>query len=387
MSDSFTEVTREGWLSRIGGSIKGVLVGGAFFVGSFPLLVWNEGRAVKTARSLEEGAGAVVSVAAANVEPGREGRLVHASGEATTTETLADPDFGVSVPALRLQRVVEMYQWKQEEKSETRNKIGGGTETVRTYSYTKTWSERPIDSERFELPGGHQNPAALPFESRGWTAQRVTLGAYRLSEDQVARLDRTEPVSVGASALPPAMSRKVRAVAGQNMFYSGSDPASPAIGDVRVTFKKTPPAVVSVVARQVGDTFEPYRARAGGTVDLLEYGQKSADAMFQAAQEANATLTWIVRAGGFIVMFLGLLLVFKPISVLGDVIPILGTLLGAGVAIFAGAVSAALSLITIAISWLFFRPLVAIALLLVAGGAMAGFTWLAAQRRKTPAAA
>jgi hypothetical protein len=109
--------------------------------------------------------------------------------------------------------------------------------------------------------------------------------------------------------------------------------------------------------------------------------------MFQAAQAANTTLTWILRAGGFLVMFLGLTLMFKPIAVFGDVIPIVGTLLGAGLAVFAGAVAAALSLITIAISWLAFRPLVGIALLLLAGGVVAGLTYLAAQRRKTPAAA
>ncbi len=72
----------------------------------------------------------------------------------------------------------------------------------------------------------------------------------------------------------------------------------------------------------------------------------------------------------------------------GDVIPIVGTLLGAGLAVFAGAVAAALSLVTIAISWLFYRPLVGILLLLVAGGAIAGLMYLSAQRKRAqPAAA
>ena len=57
MPDSMTEVTSQSWFSRIVESIKSVLVGGAFFVLSFPVLFWNEGRAVRTAKSLEEGAG------------------------------------------------------------------------------------------------------------------------------------------------------------------------------------------------------------------------------------------------------------------------------------------------------------------------------------------
>ena len=107
MADDYTEVTSQGWGSRIMESIKGVLVGGAFFVGSFPLLIWNEGRAIKTARSLEEGAGAVVSVPADRVDAGNQGKLLHVSGQATTSETLADSDFGVSANAIHLKRVVE----------------------------------------------------------------------------------------------------------------------------------------------------------------------------------------------------------------------------------------------------------------------------------------
>lgn len=385
--DSYTEVTSQGWGSRIMESIKGVLVGGLFFVGSFPLLFWNEGRAVKTARSLEEGAGAVMSVPADRVDPGNQGKLLHVSGEAATSETLSDTQFGVSAPAIRLERVVEMYQWKEDEKSETKNKIGGGTETVKTYTYRKTWSEDLIDSDRFKQGDSHSNPAAKPFESSSWTARTVTLGAYRLSEGQVGRLDKKEPVSLDGVKVPAPVAEKAKPVAEKDQLYVSRDPASPAIGDARITFKAVRPATVSVVARQVGDSFEPYLAKAGGSVDLLEYGQKSADAMFQAAQAANTTLTWILRGGGFLLMFLGLVMVFKPIAVFGDVIPIVGTLLGAGLAVFAGAVAAALSLVTIAISWLVYRPLIGILLLLLAGAAVAGLTYLAGKRKAAPAAA
>ena len=51
-----------GWLSRIVESIKGVLVGLVLIIVSIIVLFWNEGRAVRTARSLEEGAKVVVSV-------------------------------------------------------------------------------------------------------------------------------------------------------------------------------------------------------------------------------------------------------------------------------------------------------------------------------------
>lgn len=386
--DSFTQVTSQGWGSRLMESIKGVLVGGAFFLGAFPLLVWNEGRAVKTARSLEEGAGAVVSVSADRVDAGNQGKLVHVSGDATTAETLADPDFAVSAPAIRLKRAVEMFQWKEDTKSETRNKLGGGTETVKTYSYRKTWDDDLISSSGFEHPDGHQNPGDKPFPDHEWTADTVKLGGFRLSSSQVGRLDKWETVTVDSAAkVPAATAARATLVPNQNQFYVGKDAANPAIGDARITFKAVRPAVVSLVARQVNDSFESYLAKAGGTVDLLEYGPKSAESMFQAAQDANSTLTWILRGVGFFIMFLGLVLVFKPISTFGDVIPIVGTLLGAGLAVFAGVVALALSLITIAISWLVFRPVLGIGLLVLAAGAIAGLIYMSKSKKAAPATA
>jgi len=55
MSDSYTETTQKSWASRIGESIKGVLIGLVLIVGSVIGLFWNEGRAVQTAKSLAEG--------------------------------------------------------------------------------------------------------------------------------------------------------------------------------------------------------------------------------------------------------------------------------------------------------------------------------------------
>ena len=55
MSDSFSSVSTDSWFSRIGKSISGVLIGIVLFLVAFPLLWWNEGRAVKTANGLKQG--------------------------------------------------------------------------------------------------------------------------------------------------------------------------------------------------------------------------------------------------------------------------------------------------------------------------------------------
>jgi hypothetical protein len=361
------------------------LFGLVLFVVAFPILFWNEGRAVRTARSLEEGAGVVVSVPAETVDAGKEGKLVHLTGQATTTDTLTDNEFGVHANAIKLLRKVEMYQWEEEKKSETKKKLGGGEETVTTYTYKKDWSDHPIDSSDFKEPRGHENPGAFEFEAANHVARKVTLGAFTLSDAIVQKLDNAEPLAVDAATLPAPV--KSRAKASGSGYYLGEDPASPTIGDLKVAFEVVKPATISVVARQVKDTFESYQAQAGDAILLVKYGTLSAEAMFQAAQRENAILTWILRGIGWFMMFLGLVMIFRPIAVFGDVIPLVGTMLGAGIGVFAGLTSIVLSLVTIAIAWLFFRPLLAIGLLVLAVGGLAALIMLGLKRKRAAGAA
>ena len=44
MSDTFTEVTSQSWFGRIGGAIKGILIGFILLIVGVGLLFWNEGR-------------------------------------------------------------------------------------------------------------------------------------------------------------------------------------------------------------------------------------------------------------------------------------------------------------------------------------------------------
>lgn len=158
MPDSFVETTSTSWLSRIGQSIVGVLLGLVFVIGSIILLFWNEGRAVQTERSLSEGSQVVVDVAPAPIDPGNEGKLIHVSGDAKATAPIIDRTFGVSTVALHLLRVAEMYQWEEDKHQETHKTLGGSEETVTTYTYKKVWSDRAIDSQAFRHPEGHANP-------------------------------------------------------------------------------------------------------------------------------------------------------------------------------------------------------------------------------------
>ena len=161
VSESYTETSQKLWISRIGESIKGVLTGLALIAAATLLLFWNEGRAVQTARSLDEGTGLVATVDTGRVDPANEAKLVHVSGDIKAGSKVVDPEFGISADGLRLVRTVEMYQWKEESKTETRKNLGGSEETVTTYSYHRVWSDSHIDSSRFRRPEGRSNPEML----------------------------------------------------------------------------------------------------------------------------------------------------------------------------------------------------------------------------------
>jgi hypothetical protein len=371
MSDSFSVTSSQSWFSRILGSIKSVLVGLAMFVLAFPVLFWNEGRAVQTARSLEEGAGAVVSVKADAVDAANEGKLVHVTGPVTTEGVLADPEFGVEAEGVKLVRTVEMFQWKEEEKSETKKKLGGGEETVKTYSYEKTWSADVIDSSSFQQSEGHENPGGFPIEASSVVADPVHVGAFTLSAEQVDQLNNGQELPVTDAMLeqvPEPLFSQVQV--SQGRFYMGEDPASAQVGDVRISFQVVKPDTLSLVGVQSGETFAAYQAEAGDAILLVEEGTQTSAQMFATAQSRNTVMTWILRGGGFLLMFIGLLAIFKPISVFADVVPLFGTMLGAGLGVFAFLLAFALSILTIAVSWIFVRPLLGIALLVLALGGL-----------------
>ncbi|HYM62197.1 MAG TPA: TMEM43 family protein [Thermoanaerobaculia bacterium] len=386
MSDSFSVTTSQSWFGRLFESIKSVLFGGILFIVSFPLLFWNEGRAVRTARSLTEGLGAVVSVPVDAVAPGNEGKLVHVSGAVKTDKPVVDDELAIQADAVKLFRNVEMYQWKQSEHSETRKKLGGGSETVTTYDYKLEWAKGRIDSESFKKPEGHENPPAPAFDSKSFVADPVRVGAFTMSKEQIDKLGGAvdfpveagaeEKVSKEAAAKLSSQKDRMPLMAKDGKFYSGmyvNGAPAPKLGDLRISFQVIKPATVSLVGVQTAQSFAPFQAKAGDSILLVEDGTHTAAEMFKTAQEQNKVLTWILRVVFFFMMFLGLFLFFRPIAVFADVVPLVGTMLGAGIGLFAFLGAAVLSFITIAIAWVYVRPVLGITLLVIAG---AGLFWL-----------
>lgn len=365
MADSFSEVTNTGWVSRIKSAFVGALAGIVLIPASFILLWLNEGNSAKSHAGLSEVSKLAVSVPADRVDAGNEGKPVHLTGKATTEEVLTDDRFQVSATVLRLTTRVEMFEWHESQTTEKDTYVGG-EKTVTTYEYEKRWSVTPVDSSVFKHPEGHQNPP-MPYESATILAEAATLGVFRLNEDLIGQIGGAIPLELTAdhrAALSEEMRKELKD--SDSGYYRGEDPSVPKVGDLRISFSVVPPAVVSFIAKQHGDTFEDFVARNGKRFSPLRMGELSIENVISAERSELKILTWALRLIGLILMVIGFAMIFKPLSVISGVLPFLGDIVAAGTFVMAILISLALSLATIAAAWVAYRPLLGIPLLLVA---------------------
>jgi len=150
-------------------------------------------------------------------------------------------------------------------------------------------------------------------------------------------------------------------------LYFGRVPGAPEVGDVRVTFEKVVPAKVTVMAVVDGDTFKPFKAKNGKRFQTLVMGKKSGDEIIDAQKEANNMILWFFRIIGIMMVIGGLKGIFGFIETILKVVPFIAGIFGWGVGLVCTVIGVAWSLVVIALAWLFYRPLLGIALLAIAG--------------------
>lgn len=361
---SYTETTSQGFFSRLSSAFGGIIVGFILILISSYLLYWNEGRYVRTATGLSEGKGSVQEIKEDKIDPSMDGKLVHLVGTSKVTTPLTDEAFGVKAKAIRLRRSVHFYEWKEEKESKKRKKLGGGEETVTTYTYEKGWVDEHQDSSNFKETG-HTNPSPPDIQDQTFASTDATLGAFKLQGPVLDDLSNFEKLPLKDVHLPSDKKMKVT----NDVLYQGKDPANPAVGDVKVDFQVVNPGQLSVVAKQVGDTFDNYTTKAGTKILIVEAGHHAASDMFANAEASNTTLTWGLRFVGWILMCIGFSMLVGPINIVADIIPFVGDLVGVGTGLFGLMIGSSLALVCIAVGWIAARPVIGILMLAAAIGA------------------
>lgn len=394
------EEQKDGCVVKTGKGCLGFLLGPAMLVGAVCMLFWNEGEYINVSRALDEAEPLVQVVEnTASPAPEQEGKLVFMNGQASTTDVLRDETYGVEANALVLKRSVQYAQWVENKKKRTGNEQKPMFMTERefnrnrdnewVYTYVRTWVNKPVNSGVFyDVRYRDANCVLYEEQNLELRAQNVQLGGFALTPGQISRIGGTRN-AIFPTQIPPAVQGR-SAINGkylhigrapENGVYYVVNPNDPAIGDVRICWDASKPALpVSLVAVQRGNSFEPYTASNGTQVDLLYTELLNSRQCFEKARNTNTAQLWGVRFGGWLMLWGGFACMLSPLA---GMVPFCRKLAEAGATVISLVLGTLLSLLTVSAAILFFRPVLAICLLVSAGVLI----WLViVLQRKTPVA-
>jgi hypothetical protein len=367
MADRHTRVERTGFLGELGRSILAIPVGLLLFFGSFFVLWFTEGRTDVSEIAAES---AVLSNEAA------EGAgFVSVSGTVGAKEPLGDPEFLAPGPWLSLQRRAEMFAWVEHRETEERNKIGGGKETITYFEYRKEWTNEPKPSSSFDNPVGHDNPP-MHLSDQSFASDAGTIGAW-MFDAREADLPGGEGLEL--TSLPKAGTGANAKAAGEFLHIGRGDLANPIIGDLRVSFTAVPTGISGTLFGQAeGGRIGPYVHEGEHRVFRLFRGSRD-EALLQMHQE-YVVLGWVGRVAGFLLMWIGMSLVFAPLHAVMDILPFLGrgSRFLVGVALFP--VALVLTTVTTLISMILHNFVAAVAVALLLAGLV---VWGRSRRKAT----
>jgi hypothetical protein len=173
---------------------------------------------------------------------GAQGVAQQLSGKVQIVKAPRDKELGIVAPeAVILLRIVEMYQWHE------RCELAGGA-----CAYDASWSSGHVDSSKFRVPTGHENPAP-PFADARFVAGEVRL-ADLVVDPKLLEGHPAEDYPVKAGALPPNLAATFSVIDGA--LYAGGDAKHPQAGTLRIRYRVVPAGEVKVNGMRRGNRLE-----------------------------------------------------------------------------------------------------------------------------------
>lgn len=389
------EAEKDGCAVKAGKGCLGFFLGPAMLVMAVYLLFNNEGDYLNTAQALDELQPLVQQVEnTATPDAALEGKPVHLSGTATTGDVLVDEAYGVQAQGIMLRRNVQYAQWVEKKKkrigddkkpsymTDTEYRRSRDNEWI--YSYHLAWVNEPVNSATFHHEEYRSaNYTHYKADTQEQWATDVQVGSYKLTNSQIKRI--TSDGKRVTPQLVPATLQKHAMLHGEYLFigrapegssYYPLNPQSPSVGDVRISWRQTSPQrPVSLVAVQKGNSFEPYTATNGAVVDLFYTDTLGLPQCFEEARTTNTMNLWMVRMGGWLMFWGAFACMLKPLA---GMVPVCRKLAEDGAVVISLILGTIGSLLTISVSWLFCRPLLAVLTL----GVIMALIWLLVRKKR-----
>uniref|UniRef100_A0A8D9DYC8 Transmembrane protein 43 homolog n=1 Tax=Cacopsylla melanoneura TaxID=428564 RepID=A0A8D9DYC8_9HEMI len=177
-----------------------------------------------------------------------DGKLVYLHGRLQVDEPLTEPEYGISIQAVKLRQRVQMFQWVEEVKDFQ-------------HTYEGQWKHKIIDSTKFLRNETHRNPTSFPLESKMYLSEGVRVGEYYLSDEY--KQEFKDFTQITSDERPENRNIKMHF----GLYYHSGNVWKPDIGDVRVQFAYAGlhDDPVSVVGKLMeGRTVYPYYNMTSG---------------------------------------------------------------------------------------------------------------------------
>ncbi len=377
MPDSFSETTTTGYGSRIIDSIKGVVAGLIFFVVSFGLLYSNEGRVdlSNIAKTATE-----ISSAVVGTDSSLDGKLISTTGVVNSDQIIGDNLFLNPDKFIAVEREVEMYSWIEKSESRSKTSTGGSETTETTYTYSKGWEENPESTSDFKYPEEHENPQKS-LDNYTNKVTIATIGAYNFDPQSVTLPSFSQ---LTLNSQNTALSGGATLADDSYLFIKESESGtfdSPQVGDLRISYHVLRPGFDGTIFGKLSESkIDPYSDQDGNNLYRVFIGTR--DQGIATLHTEYTTLLWILRLLGFLLMWLGLSILFRPISVLADILPIFGTISRSLIGGITFLVAFVLSIVTIFISMLLHSLIALIIALVVTVGVLIAFFIVIKNKKK-----
>ena len=293
---------RQNFFQKIMGSLVGSLFGLGLFLLAFGVIWWNEGKT-----NLADVARTSLSVSAEQIDSVNDGKLVAVTAPLAAGAPIGDPDFVEPGNFLVLERVAEMYAWDE-----------SSGENENSKKYEQKWTTSPADSSKFKVVDGHANPAMKVKENRN-VATGGTIGSFGVD---LANLSLPSEDRIPAESVAWVDSLKGE-IYDDDFYLAPANPDQPKVGDIRISYNALPnPLNVTLFGQQTGKQLisAPYDNGKNTFYRAIEGDRNQA---ISTLETENTMLTWAMRVGSFLMMWLGLSIFFSPLVDMLGILPVL----------------------------------------------------------------
>lgn len=217
------------------------IVGVLLILCSMLLIGYSEYNIIKVLMNRDSLNNKTIEVKSTIVDKNNNDKLVFMNGYLILNKDLEDKDFNVKIRTSKLERIVEIYQYKETKEDDE------------TYSYETDWYNELIDSSKFKN-SEYKNPSDIKYKSEVYYND-VFLGAFKLNNKEIDDLGLNSRYLDLDSEFASKNGFNI-----SNEYYTTSkDIDFPEVGDIRISFRYNNSNSASVIAKQNNNIFEDYK--------------------------------------------------------------------------------------------------------------------------------